>query len=621
MTILDQAVQAHQNGRLSEAENLYRQVISKDPKNFDALHMLGIVCSGNGKTLDADKFFRAARSIDPGFPPCHVNYGFYLLKQKRTGEAIESFDKALALFPNFAEAWLGRGNALREGKRYDDALDAYTKAIGLKPHLAEAHAGCANMLAELNRCDDAIAAYDKALALKPDLEFVQSEHLHCKMRLCNWAGFAAEHQYLVASIKDKKAQSQPFYFLNISSSTQDQLECAKSWVAKKFPASDTPIWKGDVYRHDRIRIAYISADYREHAVAYLIAGLIESHTKDKFDVIGISLQPEDPSQTGQRMKRAFGQFIDVSRMTDKEIAERLRELEVDIAIDMMAFTQNARTGIFALRPAPVQVKYMFPGTMGASYIDYIIADQVVIPDHQQEFYTEKIAYLPNSFQANDRKRSISEKTFSRDELGLPREGFVFCCFNNSYKINPDTFDIWMRILHRVDDSVLWLVSPDGAVEKNLRKEAGARGVDPGRLVFASRIPYPEHLARLSVANLFLDTTPYNAGATASDALWAGVPVLTRIGDVFAGRVAASLLKAIELPDLVTTTPQAYEEFAIELATNPQKFAALKTRLSQNRLTTPLFDTQRFTRDIEAAYTAMYERHRADLPPEHIYVLR
>jgi predicted O-linked N-acetylglucosamine transferase (SPINDLY family) len=259
--------------------------------------------------------------------------------------------------------------------------------------------------------------------------------------------------------------------------------------------------------------------------------------------------------------------------------------------------------------------------MGASYIDYIIADQVVIPDHQQEFYTEKIAYLPNSFQANDRKRSISEKTFSRDELGLPREGFVFCCFNNSYKITPDTFDIWMRILHRVDDSVLWLVAPDGAVEKNLRKEAAARGVDPGRLVFAPRIPYSEHLARLSVANLFLDTTPYNAGATASDALWAGVPVLTRIGDVFAGRVAASLLKAIELPDLVTTTPQTYEELAIELATNPQKFAALKTRLSQNRLTTPLFDTQRFTRDIEAAYTAMYERHRADLPPEHIYVSR
>ena len=621
MTILDQAVQAHQSGRLSEAETLYRQVISIDPKNFDALHMLGIVCSGNGNTLDADKFFRAARSIDPGFPPCHVNYGFYLLKQKRTDEAIESFDKALALFPNFAEAWLGRGNALREGKRYDDAFAAYTRAIGLKPNLAEAHAGRGNMLAEFNRCDEAIVAYEKALALKPDLEFLQSEHLHCKMRLCNWTGFAAEHQYLVASIKGKKAQSQPFYFLNISSSAVDQLECAKSWVAKKFPASDTPIWKRDVYRHDRIRIAYISADYREHAVAYLIAGLIESHTKDKFDVIGISLQPEDPSQTGQRMKRAFERFIDVSRMTDKEIAELLRELEVDIAIDLMAFTQNARTGIFALRPAPVQVKYMFPGTMGASYIDYMIADQVVIPDHQQEFYTEKIAYLPNSFQANDRKRSISEKTFSRDELGLPREGFVFCCFNNSYKINPDTFDIWMRILHRVDDSVLWLVAPDGAVEKNLRKEAAARGVDPGRLVFAPRIPYSEHLARLSVANLFLDTTPYNAGATASDALWAGVPVLTRIGDIFAGRVAASLLKAIELPDLVTTTPQAYEELAIEFATNPQKFAALKTRLSQNRLTTPLFDTQRFTRNIEAAYTAMYERHRADLPPEHIYVSR
>lgn len=619
MTKLDRAVQAHQKGRIFEAEKLYRQVISKDPKNFDALHMLGIVCSSNGNTLDADKFFCAALSIDPRFPPCHVNYGFYLLTQKRSDEAIESFEKALALFPDFAEAWLGRGNALRQSNRRGDALAAYTRATELKPNLAEAHAGRGNVLAELDLCDEAIAAYEKALALSPDLELVESERLHCKMRLCNWIDFFAEREQLVASVKAKKAQSQPFYFLSMSSCARDQIECAKSWVAKRFPASDTPFWRGDVYKHKRIRIAYISADFREHAIAYLIAGLIESHTKEMFDVIGISLQPEDSSQIGQRLKRAFQRFVDVSKMTDREIAGLLRELEVDIAIDLMAFTKNSRTGIFALRPAPVQIKYMFPGTMGAAYIDYIIADQVVIPNHQQEFYTEKIVYLPNSFQANDRKRSISEKTFSRGEVGLPREGFVFCCFNNSYKINPDMFDIWMRILNRVNDSVLWLVASNGAVEKNLRKEAAARGVDPRRLVFASRIPYREHLARLSLANLFLDTMPYSAGATGSDALWAGVPLLTCIGDVFASRVAASLLKAIDLPDLVTTTPQAYEELAIELATNHEKFAAIETRLAQNRLTTALFDTRRFTRDIESAYTAMHEQHRAGLPPEHIYL--
>jgi protein O-GlcNAc transferase len=506
--LFNQAVQAHQSGKLSEAESLYRQIIAQDPKNFDALHMLGIVCSSTGKIQEADGLFRAALSIDPGFPPCHVNYGFCLLKQKQFNEAVESFDKALALFPHFAEAWLGRGNALRELKRGEDALAAYAKAIALKPNLAEAYAGRGKVLSELKRHDEAIAAYDKALSCNPNLEFVAGERLHWKMRLCDWSNFGSEREALVASVRGKKPYAQPFAFLSISSSPEEQLECAKLWISEKYQASARPIWDGEIYNHDRIRVAYISADFRQHPVAVLIAGLIEGHSREGFDVTGISLRPEEASEMGQRMKRAFDRFIDASVMTNQDIARLIRQLEIDIAIDLMGFTEGSRTEILAQRAAPIQVNYLgFPGTMGANYIDYLIADHVVIPHHQQKFYSEKIIYMPDSFQANDRGRPLSSNTFTRQQLGLPAEAFVFCCFNNNYKITPAVFDVWMRTLNRVRGSVLWLVASDKPVQKNLRTEAAARGVHPGRLIFAERVPYAEYLSRLSAADLFLDTAP------------------------------------------------------------------------------------------------------------------
>jgi protein O-GlcNAc transferase len=618
--LFEQAVRAHQGGRFSEAEDLYRKIISDEPKHFDALHMLGVICSGNGKAQDADKFFRAALSIDSGFPPCHVNYGFFLLKQKRLDDAVASFDRALLLFPNFAEALSGRGNALRDLKRYDDAFAAYDRAIQIKPGLAEAHAGRANLFAGLERYAEAIAAYDKALDLKPDLEFVASERLHCKMQLCDWNNIGDERQRLIASVRNKKAQSQPFHYLNFSSSAQEQLECARSWNANKVLSSGQLVLGQEKYKHDRIRIAYVSADFREHAVTYLVLGLFKNHRKEDFEVVGISLQPEDPSPLGQQIKSAFEKFIDVSKMSDQKTAQLIRDMEIDIVIDLTGFTKYSRADILARRPAPIQINYLgFPGTMGAAYMDYIIGDKIVIPDDQRNFYSEKIVYMPSSFQANDQSRPISEKTITREQLELPQQAFVFCCFNNNYKLTPDIFDIWMRILGRVDGSVLWLVASGANVQSNLRKEATARGVDAGRIVFAPRLPYAEHLARLSAANLFLDTLPYNAGATASDALWAQLPVLTRAGDTFVGRMAASLLQSVGLPELVTATPQAYEDVAVEIATHPEKYASIKDKLARARLTGPLFDTLRFTRHMEAAYTAIYRRYQEGLPPDHIHV--
>jgi protein O-GlcNAc transferase len=605
--------------RPNEALERFSQALSINATVAETWNNRGTVFNDLKHYDDAIADFNKAIALQPNYSDAFCNKGKSLAELRRFNEAFAAYDRALALKPDLAEAWLGRGNVFTELKRYDEAFAAYDRALAFKPDLAEAWLGRGSIFTELKRYDEAFAAYDKALALKPDLDNAEGLCLYAKMHLCNWSNFAGACTHLISSVKSG-IENPPFALLAVSPSPEVQLQCAKCIIKNRYPPFDKPISQIHRYNHDRIRIAYISADFREHAVSYLIAGLIENHSKEYFDVTGISLKCEDPTETGQRMKRAFGKFIDVSRMTDEEIAHLIREFEVDIAIDLMGFTQAARTGIFAQRPAPIQVNYLgFPGTMGATYIDYIIADQIVIPNHQQEFYSEKIVYMPHSFQANDRGRSISEKIFTRAEHGLPQDGFVFCCFNSSNKIIPPLFDIWMRILNRIDNSVLWLVANDKTVEQNLRNEAAARSINPARLVLAPRIPYPEHLARLSLANLFLDTEPFNAGTSASDALWAGLPVLTRVGGGFAGRMATSLLNAIGLHELITSTPQAYEDLAIELATNPEKLAAIKQKLSQNRLTKPLFNTQLFTRHIEAAYKAMYERYQAGLPPDNIHV--
>ena len=347
---------------------------------------------------------------------------------------------------------------------------------------------------------------------------------------------------------------------------------------------------------------------------------MELHDNSRFEIYGVDNGWDDQGELRQRINASVHSIIDISRLSDTSAAAAICENEMDILVNLNGYFGEQRTGVFANRCSPIQVNYLgFPGTLGAGYMDYIIADQHVIPETHKEFYSEKVVYLPNCYQANDNKKKISTYNFTRLELGLPQKGFIFCCFNNSYKILPDVFDCWMRILRKVDESVLWLIEDNAIVATNLRKEALARGISADRLVFAKRIPLSDHLARHRLADLFLDTLPYNAHTTASDALWAGLPVLTCLGTTFAGRVAASLLNAIRLPELITTTPEAYEQMAIDLATHPEKLAAIKHKLAENRLTTPLFDTKLFTKHIEAAYTTMYEHHQAGLAPDHIVI--
>lgn len=605
-----------------EALERFSQAISINATVAETWNNRGTVLNELKRYDEAVEDFNKAIGLQPNYSEAFCNKGKSLAGLSRYDEAFAVLDKALALKPDLAEAWLGRGNVFNVLKRQDEAYGAYDKALALKPDFAEAWLGRGNVLIELKQYEKAFSAYEKALELDPDLIGVEGARLNVKMLLCDWKNFDAERNHLIASVKDGKGNALPFPFLAISSSAKDQLQCAKLWVANHHPPSGEPIWQGERYTHDRIRVAYLSADFRQHPVSLLTVGMFKCHDKSHFNVTAISIGIDDDSEIRRRLKSTFERFIDAKTYSDEQLAKLVKELEIDILVDLAGFTDESRTNVLARRSAPVQINFLgYAGTMGADYIDYLIADSTIISSPHEKNYAEKIAYLPNSFMPHDEAgRIISNRSFERAEFGLPQTGFVFCCFNNSFKFNPDIFDCWARILNAVEGSVLWLSVTNPTAVANLRREIGARGLNPDRLVFARQLPLMgEHLARLRLADLFLDTLPYNAHTTAGDALWAGLPVLTCIGETFAGRVAASLLNAIGLPELITTTLKAYEELAIDLPMHPEKLAAIKNKLAENRLTTPLFDTKLFTKHIEAAYTAMYERYQAGLPPDHIVI--
>ena len=439
------------------------------------------------------------------------------------------------------------------------------------------------------------------------------------MKICSWSDLAESLEDISKKVIANEKVLQPFFLLSLNDDGVLHKNYSAMYIQSRHPFNAVigPILKRP--QSHKIRVGYFSADFHNHATGYLMAELFELHDKSQFELIGFSFGPIKNDEMRHRLVKSFDQFIEVGNKSDMEIAKLSRGLNIDIAVDLKGFTQGSRTGIFSYRAAPVQVNYLgYPGTMGTDYMDYIIADKTLIPSQSQKFYSEKVVYLPNSYQVNDSKRLISDRQFTKQELGLSEHGFIFCCFNNNYKILTATFEGWMRILKAVEGSNLWLFQDNSWVVDNLKKEAEKRGVEPDRLVFAERLPSPDHLARHFQADLFLDTFPYNAHTTASDALWTGLPVLTLMGESFASRVAASLLNAVGLPELIASTHEEYEALAIELALNPMKLADIKLKLANNRMTTPLFDTLLFTKNIEAAYIDMHGRYHAGLEPEHIF---
>ena len=650
---LDEAISLHQGGRLAEAALLYHKILAQNPDDAEALHLLGVIelqgknaqaalalieraikvnpksavyFSNYGAVLqelrrsdEAIASYDRALEMKPNYADALYNRGFALQDRRRFTDAIASYDRALAIRPDYAKALTNRGRALHSLKRFDEAIASYDRALKIDPDFSEALYGRGDALRKLRRYDEAIASYEHALAIKPDYPFLFGALLLCRLRICDWRGLDDATARLAAKIDAGEIASPPFPTLTVPLSAARQKSCAAIYTRHRHPES-TLLPPLDRYEHDRIRLGYFSADFHSHATAYLMAELFERHDRARFELTAFSFGEVKKDAMRTRLEASFDRFLEVGALSDKDVAELARRLEIDIAVDLKGFTHDSRTGIFALRAAPLQVNYLgFPGTMGAGYIDYLIADSVLIPEQEQQHYAERIAYLPDSYQANDSKRPIADRVFTRAECGLPDRGVVFCCFNNSYKIQPAFFDVWMRLLEKVDGSVLWLYGDEAAAIGHLKAEARARGIDGARLVFAQWAPLSEHLARHRLADLFLDTLPCNAHTTTSDALWAGLPVLTCLGQTFAGRVAASLLNAVGLPELITQDLDQYEALALELASDRQRLLSLRQKLAANRLTQPLFNVARFTKHIESAYVSMWKRHQAGLPPDHIYV--
>ena len=613
--LTNRGISLYELNRYEEALASYDKALAIKPALAEALTNRGNVLRELNRPEEALASSDRALAIKPDYAEALNNRSGALQELKRYAEALASCDRALALKPEFVEALTNRGNALRELNHPEAALLSYEQALAIKPEFVEALHNKGHVHQSLHRHAQAAASYEQALALKPGNEFVACLLAHSKMHCADWSAHLDAAERLVLAVRSAKNGVAPFVFLGISDSAPDQLWCARAWVRDKCPPSPIPVWKGERYRHARIRIAYLSADLCDHAVSYLLAGLFERHDRSRFEPIAISFGPAAAGEMRARLMGAFERFIDVGDKSDAEVANLLRELEIDIAVDLMGFTANYRTRIFASRPAPVQVNYLgFPGTMGAEYMDYIVADRYVIPAERRAQYAEKVVYLPDTFQANDCKRRIAERAPARAAAGLPARGFVFCSFNNTYKITPRMFDIWMRLLGKVEGSVIWLLGLNDAVRRNLQRQAEERGIAPERLVFAPHAAYADHLARYQIADLFLDTLPFNAGATASDALWGGLPVVTCSGDAFAARMAGSLLNAVGLSELITHSLEEYEALALKLASNAQLLAEVTAKLAQNRNTYPLFDTDRFRRNIEAAYVTMWERSQRGDPP-------
>jgi len=603
-------------GRGEEAVASYGKALRLKPGHAEAHGNLGAALEALARPEEAVASYRQATLLRPDFAEAHYSLGNALAGLGRHEEAVASYGKALEQRPHFVEAQNNLGNALKQLARFEEAIACYRRAAEMAPGDPHAHANLGTLLKDLKRYDEAIACFERALACEPGNGYARGLLVWLLQECCRWEGLEAEEERLLAAARGNGKVPGPFELLAVASTPEEQLHCAREFLRATMATPHSPLRPARAARHDRLRLAYLSADFGEHPVSHLTAGLFEAHDRQRFEIYAVSFGPDRRDAMRERLARAFDRFTDVSAMSDDAAAREVARLEIDIAVDLMGHTRHNRMGIFARRPAPVQVSYLgYPGTAGASFMDYILADPFLVPFDQQPFFSERIVHLPDSFQANDPKRAISERAPTRAECGLPEVGFVFACFNASFKVTPAVFAIWMRLLASVPGSVLWLGAGNPWAEANLRRAAAAQGIAPERLVFAPRLPrMADHLARQRLADLFLDTFPYNAHATASDALWAGLPLVTRAGASCASRVAGSLLCALGLPELVTATPEAYEALALALAREPARLAGVRAALARNRLAAPLFDGERFRRNLEAAYAEMWRIREAGEAP-------
>jgi protein O-GlcNAc transferase len=609
------AVLRLQQGRAAEALEMIEPLAAEAPDDADIRAHRGLARQDLGRRDEALADFDSALALKPGNVLPLLYRGNLLREAGLFVRALESYDRLLQAAPSYDEAWFCRGSTLWLMDKYEEALASYAKALECNPERFSAAFNSGTVLLKLERYDEALAAFERARALKPEHPYVLGGLASAVQGGCDLVRWPDYQALAVQAVRDQSAVIAPLVFLPFCEDGALRRQCSARFVADRVPQPAAPLWTGGHYHHDRIRIAYLSGDFRQHATADLIAGLIERHDRAGFEIAAVSFSRDDGSAMRQRLMRGFDRFLEVGGQGDGEVARLLRESEFDIAVDLKGHTEGSQPGILAHRPCPVQVNYLgYPGTIAAPWLDYIIADARVLPFSDQDFYSEKIVHLPHCYQVNDCTRPIGAVP-TRREAGLPEDGFVFCCFNAAWKITPAMFDVWMRLLAKVAGGLLWLLDDNATAQRNLKVRAAARGIDPARLVFAPRIPSAAHLARHRLADLFVDTLPYNAHTTASDALWAGLPLLTCCGHQFDGRVAASLLESVGLPELVTRSLEDYEASALALAGDPPRLASLRARLMEKRLTSPLYDTEGFRKSLEAAYLHMMAISRQGRAPE------
>ena len=614
------AITNFNTGKREEAERLFREVLKTNPSHFDANHYLAIVLVNLGRLDEAVILFKKTLELKPD-SDVFQNFADTLIQLKKFEEAEINYRKVLEFNPDNIDIQYNLGNTLKILNRLDEAEVVYKKTIDLKPDYFNAHHNLAITLNSLNKLDESLKYWKIAKTLKPDADFLLGTILYLKMQLNIWDELQSELQELTKIINNGEKLINPFVILSLIDDPELHRKAAKIYLNNKTPKSNLFPKISKYHSHEKIKIGYFSTDFNNHPVGKLTAELYELHDRKKFEIHAFSFGLDKKDETNTRIRKGVDHFYDVHKISDINLVKLARSLEIDIAIDLTGYTAQNRAEIFAMKVAPIQINYLgYTSTTGADYMNYLIADKTIIPEKNKKYYSEKIVYLPNNYMVNESKVKVSEKLFIRKDVGLPAEGFVFCCFNTHFKISPITFAGWMRILKAVDGSVLWLLPKNENAVKNLKKEAKKHGIDESRLIFAPSLDLNEdHLSRQKLADLFLDTLPYNAHITASEALRMGLPVLTCMAQAFSGRVAASLLKAVNLSEMITTTQEQYERLAIELATNPEKLKIIKNKLANNLPTAPLYDTPLFTKNLEAAYQVMYEKYQNDLNLDDIEI--
>ena len=612
------AVNFYENKEYDKAKKVCEDILDIQPDDLNATNLLAILNFHNKDFVQSIKFFEKAIEINPNISETYNNLGNVYYEFKQFNIAIENYNKALKIKPNFALSYYNRAKALQEINQKQEAISDYDKAISINNNFSAAYKNLGNLYMELKILDKSIYNHEQALKINPNMSYLNGTIIQSKCGLSEWANFKEDKLFLENNILSGKKTTSPFPTILIYDSPSLQKKAIEIFVKSEF--ENPKKIKLEKIKNEKIKIGYYSSDFHNHATMYLMANLFELHDKNKFEIYAYSFGPDDGSKIRKRVMKTFDKFFDVKSKTTNEIVQHSRELNLDIAVDLKGFTNNNRFDLFIERCAPIQISYLgFPGTTSSDCIDYLIADKIVIPEENKNYYSENIIYLPNSYQVNDSNPDLSKKIFSKKDFNLPENKFIFCCFNHNFKILPDMFEIWMKILKKVKNSVIWLLIDNETAQNNLKKILVSNDIDPNRMIFAGRLPHSEHIIRLGLADLFLDTFPCNAHTTASDALRSSLPIITIKGNSFASRVASSLLSSVGLEELITKSGKEYEELAVKIAENKNFYKEIKDKLKKNIIDMPLFNSKLFTKKLETAYIEVYKNYNENIKPETIKI--